>query len=161
MAEPPAAALAAAHDWGAEAARTLHPRCRLRHLVLRPGMARPGEAHLHRAERWVVIAGCACVCIGAARRELHEGGSVVVPVGVWHALSNPGRIDLHLLMIETGPYLGDDDRLAPGAAAVAQDSREITQACILPSGRRDQGARDACAIGIGTVGSAGHPGGGG
>ena len=121
---PPA--MVSAHDWGAETVNTPHPRCRLRHLVLRPGMARAGEAHLHRAERWVVIAGCARARIGTVSREVHEGGSVVVPVGVWHALSNPGRIDLHLLMIETGTYLGDDDRLAPGLAVVAEVWRDFT-----------------------------------
>lgn len=114
---PPA--MVSAHDWGAEAVSMLHPRCRLRHLVLRPGMMRVGEAHLHRAERWVVIAGCARARIGDGSCEVHEGGSVVVPVGVWHALSNPGLIDLHLLMIETGTYLGDDDRLAPDPAAAS------------------------------------------
>lgn len=100
------------HPWGAEQVQPLHPRCQLRHVVLRPGARRAAEGHFHRSERWVVIEGCASVCLGARRLDLHEGGTLDVPAGTLHELANEGRIDLHLLMVETGCHLGEDDRFS-------------------------------------------------
>ncbi len=97
------------HPWGTEQVQTLHPRCQVRHVVLRPGAQRGPEGHFHRSERWVVIEGCASVCLGTQRLDLHEGGTLAVPAGSLHALANEGRIDLHLLIVETGCHLGEDD----------------------------------------------------
>ena len=65
--------------------------------------------HHHRAEHWVVVSGTARVTIGEKSFLLSENESTYIPVGVVHALENPGRVDLELVEIQTGSYLGEDD----------------------------------------------------
>jgi mannose-1-phosphate guanylyltransferase / mannose-6-phosphate isomerase len=65
--------------------------------------------HHHRAEHWVVVRGTARVTIGDKVQMLHENESVYVPIGTRHRLENPGKIDLELIEVQTGSYLGEDD----------------------------------------------------
>jgi mannose-1-phosphate guanylyltransferase / mannose-6-phosphate isomerase len=65
--------------------------------------------HHHRAEHWVVVRGAARVTIGDKVQILHENESIYVPSGASHRLENPGKIDLELIEVQTGSYLGEDD----------------------------------------------------
>jgi mannose-6-phosphate isomerase-like protein (cupin superfamily) len=65
--------------------------------------------HHHRAEHWVVVRGTARVTIGDNVTFLHENESLYVPNGARHRLENPGKIDLELIEVQTGSYLGEDD----------------------------------------------------
>ncbi len=67
------------------------------------------QLHHHRAEHWVVVSGTARVTIGDKVQMLHENESVYVPSGARHRLENPGKIDLELIEVQTGSYLGEDD----------------------------------------------------
>ncbi len=67
------------------------------------------QLHHHRAEHWVVVRGTARVTIGEKVQMLHENESVYVPIGTQHRLENPGKIDLELIEVQTGSYLGEDD----------------------------------------------------
>jgi len=62
----------------------------------------------HRAERCVVVHGTA-VTIGDMVQLGHQEESVYVPIGTRHRLKNPGKIDLELIEVQTGSYLGKDD----------------------------------------------------
>jgi mannose-6-phosphate isomerase-like protein (cupin superfamily) len=67
------------------------------------------QTHMHRAEHWVVVRGCAEVTIGTEVKDVHENESVFIPIGSVHRLANRGRIPLELIEVQTGSYLGEDD----------------------------------------------------
>ncbi|MGL4968205.1 MAG: cupin domain-containing protein, partial [Inquilinus sp.] len=60
-------------------------------------------------EHWVVLSGTARVTMEGQSRILRENEAVYLPIGTDHKLENPGKIDLELIEVRTGPYLGEDD----------------------------------------------------
>jgi len=64
---------------------------------------------VHRAEHWVVVQGAALVTIDETKKIVAENESVYIPLGAVHRLENPGKLDLHLIEVQTGAYLGEDD----------------------------------------------------
>ena len=94
------------------------PRFRLRQLVLAPGEGTAEAVHLHKRLHWLVVAGAAQVVLDGAEQRLFETESLDIPVGAPHRLRNCGRVDLHLIEVQTGCYLGDDDLLAGDSALV-------------------------------------------
>ncbi len=105
-----------AHHWGAARSLLRYPRFKVRHLVIRPGSSLCLETHLHRAERWVVVAGAGRATIGTQQRDLFEGHSVDIPLGQYHGVTNHGKVDLHLIEIQTGICLDDDIEMASDKA---------------------------------------------
>ena len=67
------------------------------------------QLHHHRAEHWVVVRGTARVTIGDEVKIVHENESIYIPIGAQHRLENPGKIELELIEVQTGSYLGEDD----------------------------------------------------
>ncbi len=65
--------------------------------------------HNHRAEHWIIVSGEAWVTNGDKTFLLSENESTYIPVGVVHALANPGKVDLELIEVQSGSYLGEDD----------------------------------------------------
>jgi mannose-6-phosphate isomerase-like protein (cupin superfamily) len=65
--------------------------------------------HHHRAEHWVVVSGTARVTRGEEVFELVENQSTHIPVRTKHRLENSGGAPLHLIEIQSGDYLGEDD----------------------------------------------------
>jgi mannose-6-phosphate isomerase-like protein (cupin superfamily) len=57
----------------------------------------------------VVVSGTALVRIGEEERMVTENQSVYIPVGIVHSLENPGKVPLHLIEVQSGSYLGEDD----------------------------------------------------
>ena len=67
------------------------------------------QRHTHRAEHWVVVEGTALVYIEGKKQLIHENQSTYIPVGVKHRRSNPGKIPLKIIEVQSGPYLEEDD----------------------------------------------------
>ena len=65
--------------------------------------------HHHRSEHWIVVSGTAKVEIDEKEITLHENQSSYIPLGSKHRLSNPGKIPLKLIEVQSGSYLGEDD----------------------------------------------------
>ena len=65
--------------------------------------------HHHRAEHWIVVNGTAKVEIDNKSFVLKENESTYIPLGAKHRLSNPGRILLTIIEIQSGDYIGEDD----------------------------------------------------
>ena len=84
-------------------------RVQVKHIVVKPGGILSLLMHHHRAEHWVVVSGTATVTKGDETLILHENQSTFIPLGVKHRLENPGRIPLHLIEVQSGSYLGEDD----------------------------------------------------
>jgi len=109
------------HDrpWGAFQSLTQQGRFKVRHLVLYPEKSLGLQSHIHRSQHWVVASGCASVTIDGQQHNVFETHSIDVPVGRVHRLENPGKVDLHLIEVQVGAYLGDDDILHYEADLVA------------------------------------------
>jgi len=84
-------------------------RFQVKRIVVVPGGMLSLQTHMHRAEHWVVVRGCAEVTIGTEVKDVHENESVFIPIGSVHRLANRGRIPLELIEVQTGSYLGEDD----------------------------------------------------
>jgi mannose-1-phosphate guanylyltransferase/mannose-6-phosphate isomerase len=95
--------------WGWYETLSLGPRFQVKRIMVHPGGVLSLQSHVHRAEHWVVVEGAARVTVGAEVRLLGENESVYIPLGAVHRLENPGKVDLHLIEVQSGPYLGEDD----------------------------------------------------
>ena len=84
-------------------------RHQVKRISVKPGGKLSLQKHHHRAEHWVVVKGVAEVTLDGAVRLLQENESIYLPIGCVHRLCNPGKIDLELIEVQTGSYLGEDD----------------------------------------------------
>ena len=84
-------------------------RFQVKRITVKPGAKLSVQMHHHRAEHWVVVSGTAKVTNGDSSFLLSENESTYIPVGVIHALENPGKVDLELIEVQSGSYLGEDD----------------------------------------------------
>jgi mannose-1-phosphate guanylyltransferase / mannose-6-phosphate isomerase len=95
--------------WGYYQSIDLGARYQVKRIVVRPGGRLSLQKHYHRAEHWIVVRGAAEVTLDGIVRFLHENESIYLPIGSDHRLANPGKIDLELIEVQTGSYLGEDD----------------------------------------------------
>jgi mannose-1-phosphate guanylyltransferase/mannose-6-phosphate isomerase len=65
--------------------------------------------HHHRAEHWIVVSGTAQVTCNEKVFLLTENQSTYIPIASVHRLSNPGKIPLEVIEVQSGSYLGEDD----------------------------------------------------
>jgi mannose-1-phosphate guanylyltransferase/mannose-6-phosphate isomerase len=84
-------------------------RYQVKRIVVTPGRRLSLQRHFHRAEHWIVVKGTAEVTRGEEVKIVHENESIYLPLGVIHRLANPGKINLELIEVQTGSYLGEDD----------------------------------------------------
>jgi len=84
-------------------------RYQVKRITVKPGAKLSVQMHHHRAEHWIVVSGTAKVTNGEKEILLTENQSTYIPVGVIHALENPGKVDLELIEVQSGSYLGEDD----------------------------------------------------
>jgi mannose-1-phosphate guanylyltransferase/mannose-6-phosphate isomerase len=95
--------------WGSYHSIDQGSRFQVKRIVVKPGGRLSLQLHHHRAEHWVVVRGTARVTINDDTKVLHENESTYIPSGAKHRLENPGKIDLELIEVQTGSYLGEDD----------------------------------------------------
>ena len=81
----------------------------VKRITVKPGAKLSVQMHHHRAEHWIVVSGTARVTNGDKTFLLSENESTYIPVGVIHALENPGKVKLELIEVQSGSYLGEDD----------------------------------------------------
>lgn len=84
-------------------------RYQVKHIKIKPGASISLQMHHHRAEHWIVVRGTAKVTRGEESFLLQENESTFIPLGTRHRLENPGLIDLHIIEVQSGTYLGEDD----------------------------------------------------
>jgi len=95
--------------WGWYETLSLGSRFQVKRIMVHPGAALSLQSHVHRSEHWTVVEGAAMVTVGEERKLMGENQSVYIPLGAVHRLENPGKVDLHLIEVQSGPYLGEDD----------------------------------------------------
>jgi mannose-6-phosphate isomerase-like protein (cupin superfamily) len=84
-------------------------RYKVKSIEVNPGEKLSLQKHHHRAEHWVVVEGTALTECDGKEKLLAENESTYIPVGSIHRLSNPGKIPLRIIEVQSGPYLGEDD----------------------------------------------------
>ena len=95
--------------WGSYDSLDNGERFQVKRLVVRPGGVLSLQLHHHRAEHWVVVSGTARITRGEEVFLLEENQSTYIPIGVRHRIENPGKIPLHIIEVQSGGYLGEDD----------------------------------------------------
>ncbi|MBL6946888.1 MAG: mannose-1-phosphate guanylyltransferase/mannose-6-phosphate isomerase, partial [Rhodospirillales bacterium] len=95
--------------WGTYKGIHLGAQHQVKHIVVKPGGKLSYQYHHHRAEHWVVVAGVAEVTVGEETKTLHANETVFIPLGAPHRLHNPGNEPMHLIEVQFGDYLGEDD----------------------------------------------------
>jgi mannose-1-phosphate guanylyltransferase / mannose-6-phosphate isomerase len=95
--------------WGSYDGVDAGDRFQVKRLVVKPGAAMSLQLHHHRAEHWIVVQGTAQVTRGDETLLLGENESTYIPLGAKHRIANPGKVDLHIIEVQTGSYLGEDD----------------------------------------------------
>ncbi|MDG1163959.1 MAG: cupin domain-containing protein, partial [Porticoccaceae bacterium] len=84
-------------------------RYQTKRITVKPGAKLSVQMHHHRSEHWVVVSGRAKVTNGERTFMLSENESTYIPIGVIHALENPGKVPLEIIEVQSGSYLGEDD----------------------------------------------------
>jgi mannose-1-phosphate guanylyltransferase/mannose-6-phosphate isomerase len=95
--------------WGSYESLHNGARHQVKHLVLSPGAAISLQLHNHRSEHWVVVRGTARVTVDDTVLLLEPNQSAHIPLQARHRLENPGKEDLHVIEVQCGDYLGEDD----------------------------------------------------
>ena len=95
--------------WGTYTVLDEGPGFKIKRIVVKPGASLSLQMHHHRSEHWVVVSGTANVRNGEREVLLRENESTYIPAGNVHRLSNPGRVDLAIIEVQCGGYLGEDD----------------------------------------------------
>ncbi|MEC9346205.1 MAG: mannose-1-phosphate guanylyltransferase/mannose-6-phosphate isomerase [Pseudomonadota bacterium] len=95
--------------WGYYETLDEGPRFQVKRLMVKPGAQLSYQKHHHRAEHWVVVSGTAEVTRGDTKTILGENQSTYIDVGMPHRLANPGKLDLEVIEVQSGGYLGEDD----------------------------------------------------
>lgn len=95
--------------WGWYEQRDAGERFQVKRIMLKPGAKISLQSHKHRSEHWVVVNGTARVTRGEDVITLHENQSTYIPAGMVHRLENPAAEPLHIIEIQSGSYLGEDD----------------------------------------------------
>ncbi|MEQ9448656.1 MAG: cupin domain-containing protein, partial [Rhodospirillaceae bacterium] len=84
-------------------------RFKVKRLCVKPGAQLSLQKHWHRSEHWVVVTGTALVTNSDKDFVLRENESTFIPAGTVHRLTNPGQVDLHMIEVQSGEYVGEDD----------------------------------------------------
>jgi mannose-1-phosphate guanylyltransferase / mannose-6-phosphate isomerase len=95
--------------WGSYDSVENGHRFQVKRLKVKPGAVMSLQMHHHRAEHWIVVSGTARITRGDEQFLLEENQSTYIPIGVRHRIENPGRIPLHIIEVQSGSYLGEDD----------------------------------------------------
>jgi mannose-1-phosphate guanylyltransferase / mannose-6-phosphate isomerase len=95
--------------WGSYQTTDSGSRFQVKRIVVKPGQKLSLQKHHHRAEHWIVVQGTAVVTRDNEVTTLYENESTYIPMGVVHRLENPGKVPLHIIEVQSGGYLGEDD----------------------------------------------------
>lgn len=95
--------------WGTYTVLEEGERFKMKRIVVKPGASLSLQLHHHRSEHWIVVSGCAQIVNGEKVVLLQPNESTYIPAGHKHRLSNPGVVNLVLIEVQCGEYLGEDD----------------------------------------------------
>ena len=95
--------------WGTYTVLEESSRFKIKRIVVKPQASLSLQMHHHRSEHWVVVSGAAMITNGDREFLINANESTYIPAGHKHRLTNPGIIDLVMIEVQSGEYLGEDD----------------------------------------------------
>jgi mannose-1-phosphate guanylyltransferase / mannose-6-phosphate isomerase len=95
--------------WGSYDSVDGGTRFQVKRLTVKPGATLSLQMHHHRAEHWIVVSGTARITCDEKVFLLSENESTYIPIGAKHRIENPGKVELHIIEVQSGSYLGEDD----------------------------------------------------
>lgn len=95
--------------WGTYTTLENGERFKIKRIVVKPKASLSLQMHHHRSEHWIVMSGMAVIVNDDLELMLNTNESTFIRAGHRHRLSNPGVIDLVLIEVQSGDYLGEDD----------------------------------------------------
>jgi mannose-1-phosphate guanylyltransferase/mannose-6-phosphate isomerase len=98
-----------ARPWGWYDSVDQGARFQVKRIGVKPGASLSLQKHHHRAEHWIVVKGTGRITCGEKVFLLTENQSTYIPIGEVHRLENPGSIELEIIEVQSGSYLGEDD----------------------------------------------------
>jgi mannose-1-phosphate guanylyltransferase len=98
-----------ARPWGTYTVLEEGTRFKIKRIMVKPGASLSLQLHHHRSEHWIVVQGMARVVNGESEIYLRTNESTYIPAGHRHRLENPGLLDLMMIEVQSGEYLGEDD----------------------------------------------------
>ncbi len=95
--------------WGSYTVLDEGENFKMKRIKVKPGASLSLQMHYHRSEHWIVVKGTALVVNGDKQFIVNANESTFIPAGHQHRLENPGKIDLIIVEVQSGAYLGEDD----------------------------------------------------
>lgn len=95
--------------WGTYTVLEDGPRFKIKRIEVKPGASLSLQMHHHRSEHWIVVSGMAKVVNGDQELFVNTNESTFIPAAHKHRLENPGVLDLVMIEVQSGEYLGEDD----------------------------------------------------
>lgn len=95
--------------WGTYTVLEEGPNFKIKRISVNPGAKLSMQMHQHRSEHWVVVSGLARIINGEREITLRENESTYIPRTHRHRLENPGGEQLHIIEVQCGSYVGEDD----------------------------------------------------
>jgi mannose-1-phosphate guanylyltransferase/mannose-6-phosphate isomerase len=99
----------AGRPWGTYTVLEEGDGFKIKRIVVKPGQSLSLQMHHHRSEHWIVVSGTAKVTNGESSFLVRKNESTYIPAGNKHRLENPGMLDLVMIEVQSGDYLGEDD----------------------------------------------------
>jgi mannose-1-phosphate guanylyltransferase/mannose-6-phosphate isomerase len=98
-----------ARPWGTYTVLQEGRRFKIKRIEVKPGQTLSLQMHHHRSEHWIVVSGTAKVTCDDKSYLVAANESTYIPIGTRHRLENPGVMDLVMIEVQCGDYLGEDD----------------------------------------------------
>jgi mannose-1-phosphate guanylyltransferase/mannose-6-phosphate isomerase len=95
--------------WGTYTVLEEGANFKIKRIEVKPGASLSLQMHHHRSEHWIVVSGTAKVVNGDQEMLVQTNESTYIPAGHKHRLENPGVLDLVMIEVQSGQYLGEDD----------------------------------------------------
>ncbi|MDX2471626.1 MAG: mannose-1-phosphate guanylyltransferase/mannose-6-phosphate isomerase [SAR324 cluster bacterium] len=95
--------------WGSYTVLEEAEKYKMKRIEVKPGGQLSLQLHHHRSEHWIVVSGMAKVINGEQELFIKTNESTYIPAGHKHRLENPGLMDLVMIEVQSGDYLGEDD----------------------------------------------------
>jgi mannose-1-phosphate guanylyltransferase/mannose-6-phosphate isomerase len=81
----------------------------VKRLIVKPGAVLSMQKHARRAEHWIVVRGKARITRNTEEFDLGVNESTYIAIGDVHCIANPFDEPVHIVEVQCGDYLGEDD----------------------------------------------------
>ena len=95
--------------WGHYISVLEESKWKVKIIQVNPGAQLSLQMHRNRSEHWIVVKGTAKIEVNNKVQIVRENESCYIPLGSKHRLTNPGKIRLKIIEVQSGNYVGEDD----------------------------------------------------